>query len=163
MFDLLLRWNTYYKWSSLARKEKTALKVLHSFTDSVIAQRKAELLTQSKLPVDQTDFDYGIKEKKNLIDLLLQTTCNGDRLSDREIREEVDTFMFEGHDTTTSAIAFAIYMMAKNKSAQDKVYEELLQVFGSDGDVKVTTNTLNCLSYMELCIKGFYPHLIRIF
>ncbi|GBP03883.1 Cytochrome P450 4d2 [Eumeta japonica] len=52
--------------------------------------------------------------------------------SDEDIREEVDTFMFEGHDTTTSGIAFALYLIARHKEVQEKLVEEVKHVLGTD-------------------------------
>lgn len=167
MFDLLLRWNTYYNSTGLRRRERKALKTLHSFTDTVIARGRKELLNRQQLQqangvttvsvataADHTpDIEFGIKRKMNLMDLLLQTTCDGRSLTDREIREEVDTFMFEGHDTTTSAISFAIYMLAKNPQAQELAYQEACQVIGSKSESAPTLHTLNELNYLELCIK----------
>lgn len=39
--------------------------------------------------------DIGEKKKMALLDILLQSNVNGNPLTNEEIRQEVDTFMFE--------------------------------------------------------------------
>ena len=51
----------------------------------------------------------------NLLDLLLEARDeSGNALSDRQIRDEVMTLMFAGHDTTISTIAFMFYELARH-------------------------------------------------
>jgi len=46
------------------------------------------------------------------------------------IAEEVDTFMFEGHDTTAAAMNWAVQEIAENPEIFRKCQEEVDAVFG---------------------------------
>ena len=50
---------------------------------------------------------------------------DGDRLSDRHVRDEVMTLLFAGHDTTTATVAFLFYELARHPGAADAIAAEL--------------------------------------
>jgi cytochrome P450 len=51
----------------------------------------------------------------DILSLLLDASDeDGSRLSDRELRDQVMTLLFAGHDTTTSTVAFLFYELARN-------------------------------------------------
>uniref|UniRef100_A0A1B0CSB4 Cytochrome n=1 Tax=Lutzomyia longipalpis TaxID=7200 RepID=A0A1B0CSB4_LUTLO len=98
------------------------------------------------------DDGLGIKKKMAFLDVLLQATVDGKPLNNMDIREEVDTFMFEGHDTTTSGISFLLYNIALHSDVQRRVVEEIRDVFGTDTRIP-TISDLNNLQYLDLVIK----------
>ena len=51
-------------------------------------------------------------------------------LSDEDIRAEVDTFMFEGHDTTASGISFILYCLACHPEHQQICRDEIIEALG---------------------------------
>lgn len=97
MFDMLLRVDFFFKFSQLYRTMNRALKILHNFTDSVILERREQLLRNPAAAVEpnHNDIDVGEKKKMAFLDILLQSEVDGQPLSNLDIREEVDTFMFE--------------------------------------------------------------------
>lgn len=75
-----LTWNYF--------KEKRILKVLHDHTDGVIDKRLREVK-------DKKVDEFVKKSKPAFLDLLIHTAEEDKYLSRFDIREEVDTFMFE--------------------------------------------------------------------
>lgn len=158
MFNIFYRFELTYMLTPLAQAERRALNVLHNFTEKIIVQRREELLRASNdagkaAQQDAADADVGAKRKMAFLDILLQSHVDDKPLSNLDIREEVDTFMFEGHDTTSSAIMFFFYNIATHPECQAKCLEEILSVLGRDKSTPVTYDLLNRLHYIDLCIK----------
>lgn len=66
----------------------------------MIRKRRQELSmvddhTRTNKEEDALIEEMGIRKKRAFLDVLLQSTIDGKPLNDLEIREEVDTFMFE--------------------------------------------------------------------
>ncbi|CRK87607.1 CLUMA_CG001403, isoform A [Clunio marinus] len=149
-FDPIKQIPFFYQFMDLYKKEKKSLKILHSFTDGVIKARREELLNKNEN--ENSGEGFGIKRKMALLDLLLQSAVDGKPLTNADIREEVDTFMFEGHDTTTSGISFCLYNIAKYPEVQKKILEEINSEAIDDDEV-LSLQILNRLQYLELVIK----------
>ncbi|NXI40981.1 CP4V2 protein, partial [Galbula dea] len=147
-------------WSDLSymlfkegREHKRNLKILHNFTDTVIAEKAAENAKQTKYNTDSNHEENGSRKRKAFLDMLLSATDDeGNKLSYKDIREEVDTFMFEGHDTTAAAMNWALYLLGHNPEVQKKVHRELDEVFGNT-ERPVTMDDLKKLRYLECVVK----------
>jgi len=71
------------------------------------------------------------KDKRRLVFLdSLITQMQNEKLTLDDIQEEVDTFMFAGHDTTAAALTFFFYQMGHHPDVQEKVRAELDSIFG---------------------------------
>lgn len=137
-----------------AKRQDTAIKIMHDFTENIIRQRRQALVNSQdpNSPSELVD-DLGQKRRMALLDVLLQSTIDGAPLTDEDIREEVDTFMFEGHDTTTSAISFCLYEISRHPEVQKRLVQEIHEVLGDDTQRPVTLRDLGELKYMENAIK----------
>ncbi|KAG5670298.1 hypothetical protein PVAND_000574 [Polypedilum vanderplanki] len=141
------------QFSSMYKREKELIKFLHNFTDSVIFSRREYWKSQGINASNAENVDeIGMKKKTAFLDLLLQVQVNGQPLDNEGIREEVDTFMFEAHDTTSSAIAFTLLNLAKFKDIQKQVLEECEEILG-DLSQQPTMLDLNKMNYLEKVIK----------
>ncbi|XP_076585043.1 cytochrome P450 4V8 [Chaetodon auriga] len=138
-----------YKYFGEGRVHDKTLEVLHSFTYKVIHERE-ESISSTK---PDSDSDQATKKRQALLDMLLNTTDeNGNRMSHRDIQEEVDTFMFRGHDTTAASMNWILHLLGSHPEAHRKVQQELQEVFGTS-DRPFTSEDLNKLKYLECVIK----------
>nr|AYA60069.1 cytochrome p450 C71 [Laodelphax striatellus] len=144
--------DTIWKLSSHGRAFYRNLKTLHDFTNKVIMEHREARATSKSSTQPETDDGVGRRKKRAFLDLLLDATESGHELSQADIREEVDTFMFEGHDTTAASIGWAIFLLGNNPEVQDRVVDELNDIFG-DSDRRATVQDLNNMKYLEMVIK----------
>ncbi|XP_073400491.1 cytochrome P450 4A4-like isoform X1 [Dendrobates tinctorius] len=114
--------------------------------DKVIQERKLSLKEDTELEKIQK------KRHLDFLDILLCAKDeNGQGLSNEDLWAEVDTFMFEGHDTMASGISWILYCMAKYPEPQEKCREEIREVLGDR--ITVDWEDLGKLPYTTMCIK----------
>ncbi|KAF7707375.1 hypothetical protein HF521_018593 [Silurus meridionalis] len=137
-----------YNMLGEGKEHAKQLRILHSFTAGVIKER-AEYASEGS----DGESDHGRRKRRAFLDMLLKTTDNtGSALSHEDVQEEVDTFMFEGHDTTAASINWALHLIGAHPEVQKKVQAELQEVFGSS-QRHVGVEDLKSLRYLECVIK----------
>jgi len=133
-----------WQYTSISKQSKKAVQYLHNFTEKVIKERKQLLLKKEKITTET-------KEHVDFLDILLTTKYEDNTpLSDLDIRSQVDTFMFEGHDTTAHGIIWTLYELSKNKKIQEKLRQEVNKCFGSSN---YSPETLKSCEYLQRVIN----------
>uniref|UniRef100_A0A8C3VJU9 Uncharacterized protein n=1 Tax=Catagonus wagneri TaxID=51154 RepID=A0A8C3VJU9_9CETA len=135
-----------YRLDSEGRLSRRACQLAHQHTDQVIRLRKAHLQMEGKME--------NLRKKRHLdfLDILFfARTENGSSLSDADLHAEVDTFMFEGHDTTASGISWILSALASHPEHQQRCREEIQSLLG-DG-TSIAWDHLGQMPYTTMCIK----------
>ncbi|XP_077266484.1 cytochrome P450 4C1-like isoform X2 [Temnothorax americanus] len=148
-------WPDWLYYSLPVGKEfKSTIDILHDFTKGVINKKKAERQSQNGYTDNEdNELNIGNRKRKAFLDLLLDQNAKDDTpLTDDELRAQVDTFMFEGHDTTAVAMTWTLFLLGDNLEHQEKVHEELDEIFG-DSDTPASVKELSQLKYLERVIK----------
>ncbi|XP_060524485.1 cytochrome P450 4C1-like [Cylas formicarius] len=142
-----------HSWAPLGTKEKKIVNTLNVFTEKVIKKREHNFQGIEIPTEDLADFSYSGRKKLALLDLLLNAKLKDGTIDSKGILDEVNTFMFEGHDTTAMSLVFTLLLLASDEKVQDKVYQEIVQVLGNKASESPTFSHLQELHFMERCIK----------
>lgn len=120
------------------------IKKLQGLVNGIIAKRR------KTAPVDEHDES----QPRDLLDLLLAaSSSDGQGFSDQQIMEEIMTFIvhlhplhflriistthdctshqFAGHETTSIALSWTLYLLAQHPEVEDRLVQELSQVASS--------------------------------
>nr|WKF18920.1 cytochrome P450 [Tuta absoluta] len=136
-----------FKNSAMGKQFEKVSEKVRTFADNVILERKRRRNEEGGLI--ETEDGIGQKKRMAMLDLLLEAESKGEIDLDG-IREEVNTFMFEGHDTTATALTFGLMLIADDEEVQNKIYDEIQNTLG---DRQPTMTDLAELKYLEAVIK----------
>ncbi|XP_066589479.1 cytochrome P450 4C1-like [Prorops nasuta] len=146
-----------FKHTKEGKEMFASIKMLKDFGEKIIRQ-KQEIRKLNKSGDNHNENDNNIDElgrpkKKAFLDHLLDASeKEKNPLSVEEIREQVDSFIFAGHDTTASAISWTLFCLGNELEVQKKLHDELKAVFGDDKR-SATVSDLTELKYLDRVLK----------
>ncbi|ESP03555.1 hypothetical protein LOTGIDRAFT_237658 [Lottia gigantea] len=140
-----LYFDTFYYMTKDGKRFREQCNYVHSVSEEIIEKRRKTLETE------------GPNKKQRYLDfldiLLTAKDENGVGLTPLEIRNEVDTFLFEGHDTTASAISWILYSLSTHPLYQQQVFGEVENLVGDRECPNIKWNDLPKLEYLSRVIK----------
>ncbi|XP_025264322.1 cytochrome P450 4C1-like [Camponotus floridanus] len=107
-----------------------------------------------KIQNQQNNLDLPDKpESKTLLDRFLEAN-EKDNVSfpDEDLRANVTSLLFAGHDTTAISISWALFCIGNDLKCQEKIHEELKEVF-KDSQRPASIEELSQLKYLGRVIK----------
>uniref|UniRef100_A0A914HH46 Cytochrome P450 monooxygenase n=1 Tax=Globodera rostochiensis TaxID=31243 RepID=A0A914HH46_GLORO len=136
------------------KEQQRCVQILHDFTNKAILARKKAMDDAGGIEkmMAQKAAEGGKGVRMALLDLMLDMRERGE-LDLAGIQEEVDTFTFEGHDTTSTALNWFLHLMGANPEIQSRVQREIDHVLGPDPAAELRYDDLGELRYLEACLK----------
>ncbi|XP_073832999.1 cytochrome P450 4g1-like isoform X2 [Musca autumnalis] len=151
------RLDSMFRFSKLYQKSHKLLNTIHKMTRQVVTERQknfnadasaimendkevAERKEETKKAVglrddlDEIDeSDVGAKKRLALLDAMMEMSSDPKmEWTEKDVIDEVNTIMFEGHDTTSAASSFVLCILGIYQEMQDKVLAEQKAIFGDN-------------------------------
>lgn len=153
-------WNAIdwiYNTFGSGKLEKKLINQARLFTGGVIETKRKSFISNQRRqqPANSNELENEIGYKKQrlaMLDTLLAAEQKQQLIDSAGIQEEVDTFVFEGFDTTMTAITFTLFLIANHEDVQNRLFDEIKSMDEKDN--------FNNLKYFDAVIKEslrFYP------
>uniref|UniRef100_A0A1Y1JSC2 Cytochrome P450 n=2 Tax=Photinus pyralis TaxID=7054 RepID=A0A1Y1JSC2_PHOPY len=140
-FNVFLFNDFLYSFTKLYQEEKEALRYLYSSFENIIKERHNLIYNHGNCDGSLTFLDFILEEK-----LKKQTFTH------QAVHDNVQTMIFAGHDTTSSALNFTIYLLGDHPQVQQQILDEYLTVMENKSEV-LSISHLNQLKYLDAVIK----------
>ncbi|KAG2204329.1 hypothetical protein INT47_009371 [Mucor saturninus] len=139
------KWLSWFPQRAKVHKE---LDIFLSMLDDVISKKRAAIkqgVTNDALEENERD----------LLGLMIEAEERGEGIMDNEeLKSNLCVFFLAGHDTTSSALAFAIHYLAQNPDIQQKAREEAIHILGDEPeDVLPTLEETRRMTYINQIMK----------
>ncbi len=112
---------------------------MNNLVDEIIRERRQQ---SGDGPGDLLDFMLSGRDPKT-----------GERLSDENIRYQINTFLIAGHETTSGLLSFTMYYLLKNRDVLKRAYAEVDAVLGRNIDTPPTLSQIGRLPYVRAILS----------
>ncbi|KAI0067618.1 cytochrome P450 [Artomyces pyxidatus] len=122
----------------------TTTAVIYAYSRRVFDEKKRLLERGDR------DFTNQVGEGRDVISILMKMNSDAaeqDRLSDEEIIAQMATFFLAGTESTSTALARILFLLAKNPEAQERLRHELSSAHAGEGELEY--DVLLELPYLE--------------
>ncbi|XP_035222493.1 cytochrome P450 4C1-like, partial [Stegodyphus dumicola] len=145
-----LWYNPIYKLTSSGRKFRKYMELLRSFVEKIILRRRESL---QKIRQDNAEYQLFENDKSTCLDIMLEEHFKDTSLTLTDIQGQMHSILFAGFDTTATTLSWALCLLGLHPEVQDKVFQELYLIFGSDKTREATLDDLNKMIYLEQVLK----------
>ncbi|XP_055383080.1 probable cytochrome P450 311a1 isoform X2 [Condylostylus longicornis] len=158
MVNPLLGFDFIFNRLEASKQLSNSIKIIHDMTGKLIKERR-ELITQQYNANNENELneilkdEIGKQKKMAMLDILLNINIDGKYLSDQDIKDEVNTFLFAGVDTTKAAMCFALYNLAKYPIIQKKIYNEISLIKSTLNESTITMEQIKSLNILDQFLK----------
>ncbi|XP_045493107.1 cytochrome P450 4c3-like [Colias croceus] len=153
IFHLWLQPDWIFKLFPQYNIHQDCIGVLHGFTDEVIQKKREELKNEQRSqPEVDKQFDLQDYRTKSFLDMLISLSGGERGYNNEELREEVLTLTIAGTDTSAVAIGNTLKILGKYPKIQEKLYAELMEVFGETKRPLVKEDYTK-LKYLDRVVK----------
>ncbi|XP_046556360.1 ultra-long-chain fatty acid omega-hydroxylase-like [Haliotis rubra] len=130
--------------SSVGKKFKKQCDFVHRWAEDIIEKRRQTLERDGPPKTRYLDF----------LDVLLSARdADGKGLTPLEIRNEVDTFLLGGHDTTASGISWTLFTITSKPEFQTRIQKELDTLLDGRESKHITWDDIPKMEYLTRCLK----------
>uniref|UniRef100_A0A1L8E4G7 Putative cytochrome n=1 Tax=Nyssomyia neivai TaxID=330878 RepID=A0A1L8E4G7_9DIPT len=141
-----------FRLTKMYHEQKRCSNITYSFVGRILQNKKRDMLNVPKATKveDEDSKDGSFKSPQIFIDQLLK--LEGSHFSDWDMLSEASTIVAAGYETSALMIAYAILMLAMYPEYQEKVFEEVKNVYPNK-EFDVSYDDLNKLEFTERVIK----------
>ncbi|XP_035742921.1 cytochrome P450 4C1-like, partial [Vespa mandarinia] len=153
IFKIWLQPNIIFRNTAMGKKFHTCASYLNNYASNIIKEKKESMLRS--IINQELKEENSEQRPRRLLDYLFESSHEGRKYSEQDIRDEINTMVIAGSDTSAVTISFVLLMLATFPHIQNEVYDELYQIYGSSDPryVPITHDDIARMKLLERVIK----------
>uniref|UniRef100_A0A336LJ96 CSON006022 protein n=1 Tax=Culicoides sonorensis TaxID=179676 RepID=A0A336LJ96_CULSO len=137
-----------YKWTGWGQQDRKS---------RLVFDEAAKIVIKNNVKHPDAQIDQNIHDSMPYITKLLRLKEVYPKIfTDKAIKDEIDTLVVGGNETTGLTIAFTLLMLAMHPEIQEKVFQEI--ILNDTGEMDPSIDVLSQLNFMEMVIKETLRH-----
>ncbi|CAB3260819.1 unnamed protein product [Arctia plantaginis] len=144
--------DTIYKMMPAYKRHTKCRKMIFDFINEVIRAKRN--LMQEEKSLLKSESEQAVRQEgvRSFLELLIESSGGDKGYTDLELQEETVVLVVAGTDTSAVGTSFTILLLSKHLDVQEKIYQELQEVFG-DSKRPIVPEDLPRLKYLDAVIR----------